>query len=180
MSIAQRTGKGKVGNFWRDLAASKEYTQLVFDTLNRKYGPCEIVVNNIKGNDKGIDLVIKRVGMSDINIDVKERKIDYGDILLEEYSNGTKKTPGWTWDNSKETDVIVYVTPNNIYLIDALGLRNLWNLDYRSWKSRYQVDRFGHPTSKFDGKTYDDCGNLLYRTPNIPVPICELSSVIIN
>lgn len=125
--------------------------------------------NDIEKQKQGIDKVLKTEG---VWVEEKIRREDYGDILLEEYSNWKQQTPGWMMDKTKRTEVLSYIVEpsQKIWLFDFKRLQELWDNNYLYWLDKYER-RFA--------KTYDNDGNLLYRTSNIPVPEGELVEALI-
>ena len=100
-------------------------------------------------------------------MDEKIRYKFYGDILLEEYSNFEKRTPGWLIANNTLCDYISYIFKEEkiVYLLDYRELKKVWDRNYGHWLEKY---------GRIYGKTEDQFGNILYRTSNIPVPLSEL------
>ena len=105
---------------------------------------------------KGIDKKIEFESGKIVLIDEKKRHKDYGDILLEEYSNWERKKVGWL-GRDKHTDYIVYaVMPSKkVYLLPFLLLQKAWIKNYRRW-----IKAFGRKFSN----------NIYYKTSNVPVP----------
>ncbi len=119
----------------------------------------------------GIDKILRfRKGSlrQSITIDEKIRHNFYNDILLEEYSNYERRTPGWLIKNNTLCDYISYIFEREgiVYLFDYKKLKESWDRNYQRW-----LEKYGR---KF-GKTTDRLGNVLYRTSNIPVPLAELN-----
>ena len=101
-----------------------------------------------------------------VKVEEKERKKDYGDLLLEDFSNYERRTIGWTRDDRKITDYLAYIiVPSRFaYIFYYPALRRIFidNLDL--WRERYPY--------KF-GKTFKG-DVLLFTTANIVVPFNEL------
>lgn len=114
------------------------------------------IVDNIELQKKGIDKILKFENKKEILIDEKKRRKDYGDILLEEYSNYEKKIVGWL-GKEKYTDYISYIVipSKKIFLFPFLLLQSAWVKNYESWLDLY------------DRKLAPNPG---YYTSNIPVP----------
>lgn len=105
---------------------------------------------------QGIDKILHFEGGKTLSIDEKKRRKDYGDILLEEYSDFDRKKVGWL-GASKHTDYIVYaiMPTEKVYLFPFLLLQRVWIRHYRNWKEKYE--------RKF---AYNDG----YRTSNLAIP----------
>lgn len=121
-------------------------------------------VEDEKTQKKGIDKILWMDSGKKLFIDEKKRRKDYGDILLEEYSNFDKKIPGWI-DKPVHTDYIVYfIEPSGkIYLLPFILLKNAWLKNKDQWSTKYE--------RKF-------AQNRGYRTSNIPIPTNILLSAI--
>ena len=124
------------------------------------------LVEDLEEQKKGIDKKLHLENGKILLIDEKKRRKDYGDILLEEYSNYENKKVGWL-GRDKYTYYIVYVIQESmtIYLLPFLLLQLAWIHNYKSW-----LERFGR---KFADNKY-------YKTSNIPVPTDVLLEAIKN
>jgi len=125
-----------------------------------------IIVNrDVETQKKGVDCYIVLRDGHKVKVEEKERKKDYGDLLLEDFSNYERRTIGWTRDDRKITDYLAYIiVPSRFaYIFYYPALRRIFidNLDL--WRERYPY--------KF-GKTFEGDA-LLYTTANIPVPFIE-------
>jgi len=105
---------------------------------------------------QGVDKILHFEGHKTILIDEKKRRKDYGDILLEEYSDYDRRKPGWL-SKDKHTDYIVYaIMPSQkVYLLPFLILQLVWIKHYKDWKEKYN-------------RVYSL--NRTYRTSNLPIP----------
>jgi hypothetical protein len=105
---------------------------------------------------KGIDKILHFSNGHSYYVDEKKRRKDYGDILIEEYSNFETKRIGWI---SKEhyTDYISYIVyPTKImYILPFLILQRVWLQNYNEWQLQY-----GRKFAQNDG----------YTTSNIAIP----------
>lgn len=110
----------------------------------------------------GIDKKLIFKNKHSVNVDEKKRRKDYGDILLEEYSNFDTKRIGWL-GKEKYTDYITYVImpTRKVYFLPFLLLQKVWLQNYKEWLIKY-----GRKFAINDG----------YKTSNIPVPTQELLS----
>ena len=80
--------------------------------------------NDLELQYKGIDKILHFSSGHTYYIDEKKRRKDYGDILLEEYSNYETKRIGWLAKN-KYTDYISYIIypAKKLYLLPFLLLQ---------------------------------------------------------
>jgi len=104
---------------------------------------------------KSIDKIIRFKNGKSVTVDEKKRRVDYGDILLELWSNKERKKAGWLFYS--ECDYIVYaVLPAGVaYLLPVLLLQMAWKNNRAEWERSYK-------------KHLAD--NKLYRTENIAIP----------
>jgi len=114
------------------------------------------IITDLKLQKKGIDKILILTNKKEILIDEKKRREDYGDILLEEYSNFENRQWGWL-GREKYTDYIVYaIMPTmKVYFLPFLLLQKTWLKNYETWLTKY-------------GRKFAQ--NQFYRTSNIPVP----------
>lgn len=96
-------------------------------------------VEDIGLQRRGIDRIISYPGFGDkqIFVDEKIRRVDYGDIAIEEYSDFGRRKPGWI-QPSKHTDYIAYgIEPaRKVYLLPFETLRRAFINNYSTWKHR--------------------------------------------
>ena len=113
-------------------------------------------VSDLVLQKQGIDKKLHFKNTKVVLIDEKKRRKNYGDILLEEWSNEERKIPGWL-GGSKLTDYIVYATMDTkkIYLLPFLLLQKVWVKNYAELKQKFGVKR---------------SNNSFYTTSNIAVP----------
>lgn len=114
------------------------------------------IVTDLETQKKGIDKYLVFDNGKKISVDEKRRRHDYGDILLEEYSNFERKTIGWL-GRSKHTDYIAYILMDSkkIYLLPFLILQKCWIDNYFEWLNKY-------------GRKF--ANNKIYNTSNIAIP----------
>lgn len=161
---------GETNNFNLDLRYSLENRDTEgLDKFYFKVFPNLEKIENVEDlglQKKGIDKILHFKNEKKILIDEKKRRKDYGDILLEEYSDYDNKKVGWL-GRTKHTDYIVYVIMESmtIYLLPFLLLQKAWISNYKNWSEKYE--------RKF-------AQNNGYRTSNIPVPAEELLTAIKN
>jgi len=111
----------------------------------------------------GIDVIIKfNDCRTPIYIDEKIRRKDYGDFLLEEYSDFDNRTPGWLL-SQKKTHYIAFVWPDmqKLILFPYETLRKAFLSNKDRWLSGLNLQRV---FAKNKG----------YTTSNIAVPKQEL------
>ncbi len=115
------------------------------------------IVNDINMQKDGIDKILIFENGKELLIDEKKRRKDYGDILLEEWSDFEKKKVGWLGDSNKETDYIVYaIMPSKkVFLFPFKLLQMAWINNYKKWRLIYKR-RFAQ--------------NIGYRTSNLEIP----------
>ena len=75
-------------------------------------------------------------------IDIKLRNINYpGDVALEIWSNCEKKTIGWTLDNIKITDYVLFIWKDKDLIIPYKKLREVFKKNYADWVMSCRVIR---------------------------------------
>jgi len=124
-----------MNDFKVDLTYSlDENENKLFDNFyyNRFYGLREIeLVKDIELQRQGIDKILNFDNGKKLYIDEKKRRKDYGDILLEEYSDYDRKIEGWL-STAKKTDYIVYaIMPTKIvFVLPFLVLQSAYKRNY--------------------------------------------------
>lgn len=150
----------KFNDFYSDLKYSNDKTdnEIINDFYKNYFGrkrkPVKeiITVNDLKRQKQGIDKIIILENGKQITIDEKKRKKDYGDMLLEEWSNEGKKKIGWTGDPDKVTDYIAYIIlpSHKIFMLPYELLQRAWVANWEDWKKRYKkppAPNYGYFTS---------------------------------
>jgi len=146
-----------------ELASNPELTAVLDNCYRRHFGNIRSIS---RPQDKerqiaGIDVILNfNDHREPIFIDEKIRREDYGDILLEEYSNYEKKTKGWLEENLR-THFISYIWINEQKML-ILPYQSL-RLAYLSNKARW--------TGMFQRRFAQNNG---YKTSNIPIATQEL------
>jgi len=117
---------------------------------------CIEKVTDLTLQKQGIDTKVFLKNGKVLYFDEKKRKKDYGDILLEEYSDFDRRKLGWL-SGEKQTDYITYIVrPSRMaYFLPFLLLQRAWLTHYHEWLKNY-------------GREF--APNKTYRTSNIPVP----------
>lgn len=112
----------------------------------------------------GIDRVLTLASGKTITVDEKVREKDWGDILLERWSDKARKVPGWI-QKDLACDFIAYAfAPScTCYLLPFLSLRRAWILNGREWSSKYHAV---------------EARNTNYVTESVPVPTAVLLSAL--
>ena len=70
-----------------------------------------------------------------IYVEEKFRQIDYGDFLVEEWSNLEQKKVGWTMDDKKISDYVAYHVPGKCYILHFPTLRKACQTYLEKWKA---------------------------------------------
>jgi hypothetical protein len=109
---------------------------------------------------RGVDKIFHTRSGRKIFVDEKARRKEYGDILLEEFSDWKGKKPGWCYSD-KITDYISYViVPKKIVtMVPFLLMQSFFVLNYDAL-----IKLYGRRFSFNKG----------YETSNIPIPISVL------
>lgn len=111
----------------------------------------------------GIDRVLTLECGRTITVDEKVRERDYGDILLEYWSNAERQIRGWVC-KPLACDFIAYaVAPTSTcYLLPTLTLRSAWRKNAEKWISLGR--------QKKDGFQWCPAKNGTYTTVSVAVP----------
>lgn len=119
----------------------------------------------------GIDRVITLKSGRTVTIDEKVRAKDWGDILLERWSNRAKRVPGWM-QKDLACDFIAYafVPSQRCYLFPFLTLRRAWTLEGRRWCELAAEEKGGFKVIS--------ANNGSYVTESIAVPVEVLLSAV--
>lgn len=114
----------------------------------------------------GIDRVLTLSSGKTLAIDEKIRTKDYGDILLEYWSDRDRKVPGWV-AKDLATDFIAYafVPSQTCYLLPFPTLRRAWQINRKLWVERFK-------------KT--EANNGRYMTVGVAVPIKVLLTAMVE
>src|SRR3990167_11227785 len=100
-----------MNDFQTDLEYSLESGEdILFDNFYKRIFGNSLerieLVTDLKLQYKGIDKILHFTSGKTITIDEKKRLKDYGDILIEIWSNTEKRTLGWVF--KPYTDYIIY------------------------------------------------------------------------
>lgn len=134
----------KINIFEDDIGFSQD--EILNDVINafyeRKFPHLDRIENveDSRMQRDGIDKKLILKNGKEIWIDEKWRRKDYGDFLLEEYSNKQKQIVGWL-GRKKKTDYIVYIIipSKKVYFLPFLFLQIAWKKNYRLWKKSYKT-----------------------------------------
>jgi hypothetical protein len=90
----------------------------------------------------GIDRVLVLSSGKTLNVDEKVRSKDYGDILLEYWSDYDRRIPGWV-QKDLACDFIAYavIPAQRCYLLPFTALRAAWRANGRQWVDKYATAR---------------------------------------
>jgi hypothetical protein len=112
----------------------------------------------------GIDRVITLTSGRTINVEEKVREREWPDVLLERWSDGARKRPGWVQkDLAAEYLAYVFLPSKTCLLFPFLDLRRAWREHGRRWIAECQEVRAMN------------CG---YETVSVAVPVKELLNVL--
>lgn len=105
----------------------------------------------------GIDRVITLASGRVYTVDEKVRAHDWPDILLEQWSDEDRRSPGWV-QKPLACDFIAYAfaPSRKCYLLPVVPLQRAWRLSGRQWLVEYGQRR---------------AQNVGYTSVNVPVPI---------
>jgi len=142
-------------NNWDDnLAFSKGAREMTdVDTIRHMLPNCKevVIVEDPETQRAGIDYIARLEGGGTVNIDSKGRtrgaakywKTGQPELALEVWSvmpeAGKSGTPGWTFDTSKQTDMVLYHFDDvpDCYLIAFQSLRIAAVQNYADWHAKY-------------------------------------------
>lgn len=71
-----------------------------------------------------------------IYVDEKKRDKDWGDCLVEEWSNLERRKVGWSLDKSKVCDFVAYAVPGRCFLLPFEPFRIACEVHLEQWKQR--------------------------------------------
>lgn len=158
-----------VHDFRRDLAYSHSQTDQPWweDVYRRAFPDFHSMTDLREDSDHqrmGVDRHVTLSSGRVVEIDEKVRRRDYGDILIEYWSDEQRRKPGWA-AKSLRCDFIAYaVEPSaTCYLIPFQQLRAAWRANGASW-----VETYGRR----------EAANRGYVTVSCPVPVAVLFDAI--
>ena len=111
---------------------------------------------------KGIDRLVwfPKIGKV-LAVDEKVRDKDYGDLLVEVFSDLERHKPGWSVNQDYQTDVVAYMIKptRTVFLIDYKSLRRAARMHWKVWAK----------------KGFRDTHNTNWITRNVSVSWSELA-----
>ena len=155
-------------DFASSLAASHAVSDAPFwEEVYAKAFPGGVMVDHRQDGEHqraGVDRSITMPNAKQILIDEKARFNDYGDILLEYWSDEAKRVPGWVCKPLR-CDYIAYaIVPRGwCYLLPVLQLQSAWRRHGENWIAQHR---------RIDAK------NRGYVTVSVGVPVNILFAAI--
>lgn len=146
-----------INNFNDDLSYSLD-DNLLFDDLYRKLFPNVKKVkfaNDFKTQKSGIDKVLIFPNGNHVYIEEKKRRVDYGDILLEIWSDWEKRKRGWLYTSQSDYIFYAIIPTAQVYILPTLILKLAWVSNQSIWELNYKLI---------------DAKNTNYTTKSIPIP----------
>lgn len=157
----------KVNDFGVDLQYSLDQEECeLLDCFYHRAFPsiCRIeLIEDLERQRRGMDKILHFNSGYQISLDEKKRRKDYGDILLETWSQYENLKRGWLY--TAQCDYIVYaIMPTQIvYLLPVLLLKKAWHNNKDLWLNNHEGVQ-SH--------------NKNYTTINIAIPINVLMEAI--
>ena len=113
----------------------------------------------------GIDRVLTLACGRVYTVDEKVRMQDWPDVLLEQWSDESRRAPGWV-QKPLACDFIAYAfaPSRRCYLLPVAPLQRAWRMCGRGW-----LDRYGQRRARNTG----------YVSASVPVPIGELMQAMV-
>jgi hypothetical protein len=159
----------RVHDFGSSLALSESFSDAPWWLeIYRKAFPTMISAVSVRNGGwaqrGGIDRVITLACGRVFTVDEKVRTADWPDILLEQWSDEERRSPGWV-QKPLPCDFIAYAfaPSRRCYLLPVAPLQRAWRQNGRSW-----VRDFGQRRALNPG----------YATASVPVPIEALMPAI--
>lgn len=153
---------GKVHDFATSLALSESHANAPWwlDIYRRAFPNLVSAVsvrNDGWAQRGGIDRVLTLACGRTYTVDEKVRSNDWPDILLEQWSDEARRSPGWV-QKPLACDFIAYAfaPSRKCYLLPVAPLQRAWRQRGRQW-----VERFGQRRARNPG----------YVSASVPVPI---------
>jgi len=155
-------------DFATSLAASHAVSDAPFwAEIYAKAFPGGIMIDHRQDGEHqraGVDRSIILPNSKQVLVDEKARFTDYGDILLEYWSDEARKIPGWVCKPLR-CDFIAYaIVPRGwCYLLPVLALQSAWRAHGDKWIEQHRRI---------------EANNKTYRTISVGVPLATLFAAI--
>lgn len=161
----------RVHEFATSLALSQAYSEAPWwlDMYRRAFPSLQSAVsvrNDGWAQRAGIDRVLTLSCGRTVTVDEKVRMNEWPDILLEQWSDEARRSPGWV-QKPLGCDLIAYAFAQSgrCYLLPVLLLQRAWRLNGRGWISAYGQRR---------------ARNIGYVSTSVPVPLATLMQAMIE
>lgn len=161
-----------VHDFDRSLAFSHHHQDAYWwDVVYKQAFPTMVGMQDVRGDGwaqrAGIDRRILLGDASYVDIDEKVREKDYGDILLEVWSDFGRRKPGWI-TKPLAIDYLAYaIKPAaTVYLLPFRLLQTTYTKNEAAWRDAVREGRRGYQVR--------DAQNRGYVTRNLALPIADL------
>lgn len=118
---------------------------------------------DLEWQKRGIDKILWFRDGTSFTVDEKKRRVDYGDIAIELYSDYDKKKPGWLFYSDCDYIVYAIMPSHKVYLLPTVLLRRAWFVNEQTWLRDYHTILANNPR---------------YRTQSICVPANVLLAAI--
>jgi len=159
----------KTHDFATSLALSDSYADAPWwmDIYNRAF-PTLLSAVSVRADGwaqrGGIDRVLTLACGRTYTVDEKVRTNDWPDILLEQWSDEERRSPGWV-QKPLACDFIAYAfaPSRRCYLLPVVPLQRAWRQRGRHW-----IEQYGQRRARNPG----------YVTASVPVPIATLMPAI--
>lgn len=133
-------------DFFEDLDRSNndEVAEKIKQKLKEHFKADDVIKNERAGDDLGIDYFVIKNGRT-INVDAKVRDVafaDYEDVAIETWSNVENQKIGWSRDDNKLTDYVIWLwTDGECKVVDFRLLCNVVKKNWEQWIQEKQTAR---------------------------------------
>jgi hypothetical protein len=100
-----------------------EVQERVTEILRRDLDAIDVTRSTPSEDKQGVDFWAHRAHNRRLGVDLKFRRRDWGDIHIELVSRVAERTPGWTIDQKKITDYVLYLLPKTHLLLPFAQLQ---------------------------------------------------------
>ena len=155
-------------NFRDSLKFSHATSDLAFwDDVYEQAFPGAVVIDHRQSGDHqlaGIDRSLTLPSSKQITIDEKVRRTKYGDILLEYFSDYTRRAPGWVCKPLLADYIAYAILPlGRCYFLPVQQLQQAWKTRGFAW-----MEKFGERRSE------NRSNDRVWTTVSVPVPVDEV------